>query len=122
MVGFIAPLLRSVILGMPKLFPTAVAMAFKLATYGIISGLLYKCLPKKKINIYVSLIASMVSGRLVWDFVQLCLVGFDVSKFSLSAFWAGAVANAIPGIIIQIVFIPVLVMVLEGFMKKQFKK
>ena len=35
---------------------------------------------------------------------------------------AGAVANAIPGIIIQIVFIPVLVMVLEGFIKKQFKK
>ena len=118
-VGFAAPLLRSFIVGMPKIFPTAFAMAFELAVYGFMSGLLYRILPKKKINIYLSLIISMVTGRLVWGFVQLCCVGFDVSKFSLSAFWAGAVMNAIPGIIIQLVFIPVLVMVLEKYGKRK---
>ena len=118
-VGFIAPLLRSFTLGMPKLFPTAFAMAFELAAYGLISGLLHRVLPKKKAYIYLSLVISMISGRLIWGFVQLCIAGFDVSKFSLAAFWAGAVANAVPGIIIQLVFIPVLVMVLESFMKKQ---
>lgn len=118
-VGFAAPLLRSFIVGMPKIFPTAFAMAFELAVYGFMSGLLYRILPKKKINIYLSLIISMVTGRLVWGFVQLCCVGFDVSKFSLSAFWAGAVVNAIPGIIIQLVFIPVLVMVLEKYGKRK---
>lgn len=116
-VGFAAPLLRSFIVGMPKIFPTAFAMAFELAVYGFMSGLLHRILPRKKINIYLSLIISMVTGRLVWGFVQLCCVGFDVSKFSLSAFWAGAVMNAIPGIIIQLVFIPVLVMVLEKYGK-----
>ena len=76
-------------------------------------------LDKKKINTYLSLIVAMVLGRLVWGFVQLCIVGFDVSKFSLSAFWAGSVMNALPGIAIQLIFIPVLVMVLENFKKKQ---
>lgn len=118
-VGFAAPLLRSFIVGMPKIFPTAFAMAFELAVYGFMSGLLYRILPKKKINIYLSLIISMVTGRLVWGFVQLCCVGFDVSKFSLATFWAGAVMNAIPGIIIQLVFIPVLVMVLEKYGKRK---
>lgn len=112
-VGFIAPLFRSVMFGMPPLFPTAFSMAFELAAYGFISGLLYRKLKKNKLNIYISLIASMITGRLVWGVVQLCCVGLDVSKFSLSVFWTGAIVNAIPGIIIQLILIPVLVMVLE---------
>ena len=112
-VGAVAPLLRSLTLGMPPLFPTAFAMTFELAAYGLISGLLYRKLPKTKLNIYLSLVASMVTGRLIWGIVQLCCAGLDVSKFSLSAFWTGAVANAVPGIIIQLVLIPVLVMALE---------
>ena len=39
-VGFIAPPLRSVLFGMPAMFPGAAAMAFELATYGAVSGLL----------------------------------------------------------------------------------
>ena len=46
-VGLIAPPLRSVLFGMPAMFPGAVAMAFELATYGCLSGLLYHLLPKK---------------------------------------------------------------------------
>ena len=33
-VGFIAPLLRGALFGMPVLFPTGTAMAFELAVYG----------------------------------------------------------------------------------------
>ena len=112
-VGFIAPLLRSVTLGMPPLFPTAFAMAFELAVYGFMSGLLYRKLSKNKANVYISLVVSMIVGRLVWGIVQLCCVGFDISKFSLAAFWSGAVVNATPGIIIQLVLIPIIVMALE---------
>ena len=118
-VGFATPLLRSLTLGMPPLFPVAVAMAFELAAYGFMSGVLHRVLPKKKAYIYLSLIVSMITGRFLWGFVQLCIVGFDVSRFSLAAFWAGAVANAVPGIIIQLVFVPVLVMVLEEFGNKK---
>lgn len=118
-VGFIAPLLRSFTLGMPPLFPTAFSMAFEFAVYGFMSGFLYRKLHKNKVNIYISLVASMIAGRLVWGVVQLCCVGFDISKFSLSAFWTGAVVNAIPGVIIQLVLIPVLVMVLEKANKQK---
>lgn len=118
-VGFIAPLLRSFTLGMPPLYPTAFAMAFELAVYGFMSGFLYRVLPKKKINIYVSLVLSMIAGRLVWGIVQFCCMGLDTTKFGISAFWAGAVANALPGIAVQIVLIPVIVMLLD---KKKFAK
>ena len=37
-VGLISPLLRSLTLGMPPLFPTAIAMSVELAAYGFISG------------------------------------------------------------------------------------
>ncbi len=113
LVGATAPLLRSFVLSMPPLFPTAVSMAFELAAYGFLSGILYRVLPKKKVNIYVSLILSMVIGRLVWGLVQFALMGLDLEKFPLSAFWAGAVINAIPGIILQILFIPIVIVILE---------
>ena len=112
-VGFVAPLLRSFIVGMPTLFPKAVAMAFELATYGFMSGVLYRRLPKKRINIYLSLVLSMIGGRFIWGAVQLLCVGLDVSRFSPAVFWAGAVVNALPGIIIQLVLIPLLVMAIE---------
>lgn len=112
-VGFIAPLFRSLTLGMPTLFPKAVAMAFELATYGLMSGLMYRIFPKKKGFIYLSLIIAMVTGRLVWGVVQFACAGLDFEAFGFASFWAGAVANAVPGIIVQIALIPVLVMMLE---------
>ncbi|MBQ3499069.1 MAG: ECF transporter S component [Clostridia bacterium] len=112
-VGAVAPLLRSFTLGMPTLFPKAFAMSFELAVYGLMSGILYRVLPKKKINIYVSLVLSMIAGRLVWGIVQFCCMGLDATEFGFSAFWAGAVANALPGIVIQIVLIPIIVMLTE---------
>ena len=55
----------------------------------------------------------MLAGRLVWGFVQLALMGFDTDKFGLSAFVAGAFVNALPGIAVQLVLIPVLIMAVE---------
>ena len=112
-VGVIAPLLRSITLGMPPLFPTAFAMAFELAVYGFMSGFLYRVLPKSRINIWLSLVLSMVAGRLVWGAVQFCCMGLDATRFGFSAFFAGAVVNALPGIVIQLIFIPIIIAVLE---------
>ncbi|MEE1085835.1 MAG: ECF transporter S component [Schaedlerella sp.] len=112
-VGFVAPILRSVTLGMPVMFPKAFCMAFELATYGFIAGWLYNKLPKKKMNIYVSLLSAMVIGRLVWGVAMFCCIGFDSSTFGFSAFLAGALLNAVPGIILQIIIIPVLVFKLK---------
>lgn len=112
-VGFIAPLLRYLIFGMPPIYPTGIAMAFELATYGVVSGLLYKKLPKTTGNIYVSLIAAMIAGRIVWGIVRVLLSGASGASFTWAMFLSGAITTAIPGIILQIVLIPLLVLALQ---------
>lgn len=65
--GFVLPLLRYLVFGMPVLFPTGIAMAFELMTYGLVIGLMYslskwKCI----IALYRALLTAMIAGRLVW--------------------------------------------------------
>ena len=112
-VGFIAPLLRYLLFGMPPIYPVGVAMAFELAVYGFAAGFFYRLFPKKVPFLYASLLISMVAGRLVWGAVQLVLAGISKTVFDFPAFWAGAVAGSVPGIIVHIVLIPLLVMALE---------
>lgn len=114
-VGLLAPVFRSFVLGMPPMFPTAVCMAFELAAYGFAAGLFYNKLPKKKSCVYISLVGAMIVGRIVWGLAMLCCMGFDVSKFGLTAFVSGAFTSAIPGIIVQIILIPILVIRLRKF-------
>ena len=113
-VGLIAPLLRSLTLGMPPLFPTAVCMTFELATYGAVAGLMHKLLPRKKPYIYASLLIAMLVGRLVRGISMFACMGINGGSFTFAAFIAGAFTNAIPGIILQIVLIPILVMLLDS--------
>ena len=112
-VGFIAPLLRSVIFGMPAMFPGAVAMAFELAVYGGTAGLLYRLLPKKPAILYAVLLIAMIAGRIVWGTVRLILAGLAGNSFSWAMFLAGAITNAIPGIILQLILIPILVIAMN---------
>lgn len=113
-VGFIAPLLRSLTLGMPPLFPTAICMALELAAYGVTAGLMHKILPRKKPYVYCSLLTAMAVGRLVWGPAMFVFVGLNGGAFTLAAFVAGAFTNAIPGIILQVILIPVVVMLLDN--------
>ena len=112
-VGFTAPLLRSLTLGMPPLFPSAVCMAFELAVYGAIAGLMHRLLPKKRGYIYLSLLVAMLAGRIVWGIAMLVCLGITGGTFTFSAFIAGAITNAVPGIILQIILIPLLIMLIE---------
>ena len=112
LVGGTAPILRSLIFSRPPMF-SAIGMAFELAVYGAVAGVLYLVLPKTKGNIYITLITAMVAGRVVWGGVQLVLMGLQDSAFTMEAFLAGAIINAIPGIILQIILIPVIVMALD---------
>ena len=104
-------LLRSMS-GMPPIW-IAIPMAFEMATYGAIAGLLYRKLPKTGWRIYASLISAMVAGRLVWGLVKFLLAGLQGTEFSLALFLSGAVTTAIPGIILQLILIPILVVVME---------
>lgn len=112
-VGFIAPLLRSALFGMPVFFPGACAMALELAAYGFVSGILYRLLPKRTGYIYITLLVSMIAGRIVWGLARLLFAGLQGSSFTFAAFIAGAVTNAVPGIILHIILVPLIVLALK---------
>ena len=111
-VGMIAPVLRSVTFGMPDMI-SAAAMTFELAVYGAVSGFLYRRLPRRKSSIYISLVTAMIAGRIVWGIARLTIAGLTGNSFTWAMFLAGAVVDAVPGIILHIVLIPVIVIALE---------
>ena len=123
LVGFVRPLLRYAMFGMPPIFPTGIAMAFELAAYGIIAGYLYnhsrwQCV----ISLYRSLIAAMLGGRIVWGVVRVLLTGVGGEPFTWQLFLSGAFLTAIPGIILQLVFIPVLMVALDRTGMVRFRR
>lgn len=113
-VGFVLPILRSFLFGMPVMFPNAVSMSFELLTYGLIAGIVYSAFKKQGIvAVYISLITSMISGRIVWGIVQIIVLGINDTPFTTEMFMAGAFINAVPGIIIQLILIPVIMATLD---------
>lgn len=113
-VGFILPLLRYMIFGMPILFPTGIAMAFELATYGLVIGWIYghskwQCV----VALYRSLIIAMLAGRVVWGVARTILMGFGGQEFSWAMFITGGFVTAIPGIIVQLILIPAIMIALN---------
>ena len=112
LVGAILPIMRSAIFGMPVMYPNAVAMAFELAAYGFISGFLFSRAKWQCVrSLYRCLITAMIGGRLVWGIAQTVLLGFG--GFTFKMFIAGALLNAIPGIILQLVLIPAVMLSLD---------
>jgi riboflavin transporter FmnP len=109
-VGAVAPILRSLVFGMPPMFPTAFAMAFEMAAYGLIAGLLYKKLPKKPVFVFVALFAAMLGGRVVLGLVNIALQG---NAYTWELFMAGAFIKAWPGIILQVILVPAIVLALR---------
>jgi riboflavin transporter FmnP len=112
-IGFIAPLLRFLIFGMPPIFPTGIAMAFELAAYGAVTGVIYTRMKHSATSVYVSLIGAMLVGRAVWGLVRFALASAFGLDFSLAIFMSGAFFMAIPGIIVQLILIPVIMIALE---------
>ncbi len=112
-VGAVTPILRSALFGMPVMFPSAVSMAFELAAYGFVIGYLFKIAKWKCVkSLYRCLIISMISGRVVWGIVQCFLLGIGENGFTFTAFLTSSLLKAIPGIILQLVLIPAIMLVL----------
>ena len=113
-IGFVVPLMRSIMFGMPMIYPSAIAMAFELATYGFVVGFFYSKSPWKCIKaLYKAMLTSMVAGRLVWGIAMTALMGIKGSAFGLGAFFTGAVINAVPGIILQLILVPSIMVALK---------
>ncbi len=109
-----AAVLRSVLFGMPPMYPVAIAMAFELLTYGLVIGLVYRRMAQKGFaGVYAALLTAMVAGRLVWGVAEVVLLGLGGKAFTAQAFLAGALLNAVPGIIVQLVLIPAVMAALQ---------
>lgn len=121
-VGIVTPLLRSMIFGKPLMFPSAIAMAFELAAYGFVIGFVFMMLKKRNIvSLYISLIASMLAGRAVWGIVMSLLL-MNGKGFTLAAFISGAFTTAIPGIVLQLILIPAIMVILNRARLVSFEK
>lgn len=107
--GVVIPLLSSLLTGMPPIFPTAPAMMLELCAYGLLTGVFYR---KLRWNVYPALIVAMLGGRVISGFANAIFLGMANKPYGFAAFLSGAFIQAVPGIIIQIVFIPVIVLAL----------
>lgn len=107
--GVMTPVLSSLIFGMP---PVAYlpGMVLELAVYGLMAGLLYR---KLKLNLYVSLILSMLLGRVVSGLMNSIIFLTGGNEYSFAIFFNTLFVKGLPGIIIQIILIPILVMALQ---------
>ncbi len=111
-VGMIAPLLKSILTGLPVM-TSAVSMAFELAVYGGLCGLLYKVFPKKIGFIYPNLLISMVAGRVINGIIDYLIATTSDNTFVLKTFITAVTINGIPGIIIQFAIIPLIIIALR---------
>lgn len=113
LVGLIMPLLRFSLFGMPLLYPSAIAMAFELATYGFVIGFAFsKAKWKCMFSLYRCIFIAMLSGRAVWGLAMALLLFGGNKSFSFYAFLTGAFINAVPGILLQLILIPSVMLVL----------
>ena len=119
----ILPILRSFVFGFPPLYPNAIVMAFELATYAFVLGFLYERAKNQNVGvIYRCMIIAMIVGRIVWGVVKWGLLGAAGDAFTINAFIAGGFLNAIPGIIIQLILIPAIMVALDRAKLVPFKK
>ena len=116
LVGFTLPLMRSFMFGIPVFIPMGISMAFELATYGFVIGLLYHHIaPQRNIfSLFLSLIVAMIAGRIVWGTAMAVVLGFTGNYFTWQLFVAGAFINALPGIILQLILIPTIMITLSS--------
>ena len=102
--GLTGPLLSSLITGMP---PAAVlpAMMVECGTYGAVSGLVLKFVRSGKtyVDLYTALVVAMIAGRVVSGIAKALIFS---PGMALSAWVTASFVTALPGIVIQLVFLP----------------
>lgn len=110
--GIITPLLSSLLTGMP---PAAYlpAMICELAVYGLVTSLLIRFVRTKSVyaNIYIALIGAMISGRIVYGILNSLI--FRAGSYSAQIWLTSAFVTALPGIVIQLILIPLIVLKLQ---------
>ncbi len=114
LVGLLTPLMRGMFFSMPPIYPNAVWMACELAAYGFVIGFLYSKFKKQNVlAIYISLVISQLAGRIVWAVVKTILLTASGKVFTFAAFLTGGFIDAAPGIILQLILVPTIMMLVN---------
>lgn len=113
--GIVTPILSGLLTGMPVMFPMAVIMAVELGVYGLTAALATR---KFKLSIIPSLVISMISGRIAAGLTVAALVQLFGVKMDPFMYVKGAVLTGLPGILIQLIFLPPLMYAIKTYMKK----
>ena len=122
--GLAAPILSNTLTGMPPSFAMASLMSIELGVYGLVAGILAYVVRTKSasLDLYICLVISMLAGRLVAGVAMAVyfapLVTWpdaygNVAGFTLAAWVATYFVASLPGIVIQLAFVPSVVMALE---------
>ena len=112
--GIFAPLTSFVVTGMPTA-ERHLFMMSELATYGMVSGLLFHHFhfSKKKLGSVMALLLSMIAGRLVYGFViSIATYVFGIPLGGIQAVIM-ATMTGLPGIVIQLLFVPAIVTIVD---------
>lgn len=113
-VGLVLPFLRSALFSMPPIYPNAIWMAVELLTYGAVVGFIYQFFKKKDIfAIYISLVLAQISGRISWAVAKLLLLNISGNSFTFKAFLIGGFVDALPGILLQLILVPLVISILN---------
>ena len=118
LVGAVTPLLRGFLFHMPVLVPTGVCMAFELAAYGILTGVLYPPLAKRfKSNhlpaIIIAMLIAMVAGRIVGGVVQAILQISRGNSYGFNAFITAYFVKTAVGAVIHLIVVPAVTLALK---------
>lgn len=119
--GVVLPLLRSVVFGMPPLVAVGIPMAFELAVYGAVCGLLYPLFAKHTKRLpamLLSLVIAMIAGRLVGGAAKAVVMGITGAGYTFAAFVAGYFTSTLVGAAIHLVLVPAIVTAVEKFARK----
>lgn len=109
-VGAVVPILYALIFNTMSVYPLGVATVAELCAFGVLCGVLYKVMRQ---NVFVSLLLAMFSGRTVFAVVYYYLLRSEGVIYTAERFINGEFLNVLPGIAIQIIFIPLIVLILN---------
>ncbi len=110
--GLLTPVLSCLFTGMPPLAYLP-GMVCELAVYGLAGGLLmrYVNTHSRVADIYISLLGAMLAGRVVFGVLNAVI--FVAGAYSLQVWVVAAFVTALPGIVIQLVLLPAIVLALQ---------
>lgn len=110
--GLAGPLISSLLTGMPAsaMLPSMMA---ELAVYGLVTGLMcsFVKFTKPSVTVYVALVTALLAGRVVGGLLKALI--FSAGSYSLSVWFTSYFVTCLPGIIIQLIFVPAVMIALE---------